>query len=106
MSNRRTRGVVASPLKTVILTGTTGATEGSTISVAHNLGLTDMAQVVGLTTIVLSDSNQAIPSSFSVNAGFQFDAWLDINNFNLKLDNTASEAILSNAYKALVTFIE
>lgn len=84
------------------LTGTTGATEGSTINIAH--GLT-AAKIIGFDVLVNANNN-LIPMAFVDVAEFEFNAFIDPTNVKVNLSSTNSANLLSNTVTVLLTYEE
>jgi len=85
------------------LTGTTDATEGSAINIAHGLTL---SKIIGFDVLVTADNGNRIPMSFVSVAEFQFDAFLTSTNVRLVLSFANSGQLLSSAVTVLLTYEE
>lgn len=85
------------------LTGTTGATEGSTTDIAHGLTL---SKIIGLSVLVTADNSNLIPPGLVFTAEFEYDTFLDPTNVKIRLSNTNSGTLLGNAITVLLTYEE
>jgi len=101
------RGAVANSiggLKIKRLTGTTGASEGSSVDVAH--GLT-MAKIIGWTSRVVLDTDTSISDGFTASVGSEFNAFVFTDtNMRVSLHATNSENILSKAFEIIVFYVD
>lgn len=96
-------GLGASMIKMKKLTSTTGATEGSSVLVAHGLTL---AKIIGFDVLVTADNGNLIPMSFVSVPEFQFDAFMTSTNVHLILSVANSGKLLGNAFTVLLTYEE
>jgi len=96
-------GSDAPVIKMKKLTGTTGATEGSTIDIAHGLTL---AKIIGFDVLVTADNSNLIPMSFVSVSEFQFDSFIDPTNVRITMSTANSGNLLSNAVTVLLTYEE
>lgn len=85
------------------LTGTTGSTEGSTISIAHGLTL---AKIIGFDALVTADNGNIIPMAFISVSEFEFYSFIDPTNVRITMSSTNSAQLLSNAVTVLLTYEE
>lgn len=85
------------------LTGTTGATEGANVTVAHGLTL---SKIIGFDVLVTADNGNLIPMSFVSVVEFEFDAFITSTNVSVNLSATNSANLLSNAFTVLLTYEE
>lgn len=90
-------------IKVKKLTGTTGATEGSTSDVAHGLTST---KIIGITALVYHTSGQAIQAEYTFNAEYQFSCYFNGTNVTIANATTNSANILSKPFTVLVTYEE
>ena len=98
-----TLGSDAPAIKMKEYTSTTGATEGSEITIAH--GLTT-SKIIGIQALIDDGANILVPPSFTANAGWQYDVWINSTNIHLKLHDTNSEDVLSKSVKIILTYEE
>ena len=100
----RKKGVqLVAPLtkvKITKLTGTTGATEGSTTSIAHGLTL---SKIIGLDVLVTANNGNLIPPTFVSVSEFQYDVFIDPTNIRVILSIANSGSILNGAITVLLT---
>ncbi len=82
-------GSDAPKIKIKKLTGTTGATVGSVVSVAHGLTLSKIISLMG----IVQTGTYAIPPDKTLDANYLYDIWADGTNVNLRLGGTASAAV-------------
>lgn len=96
-------GADAPILRVKKITGTTSATEGGVVSVAH--GLT-ASQIRGVQVVVrpTATPDEAVPPGFTANAGRQYDAYTGTSNLAVSNHATNSENILSAGFTALITY--
>ena len=83
------------------LTGTTGATEGDTTTIAHGLAL---SQIVGLNVLVTASNGNLIPPSFVRVFEFQYDVFIDPTVVRVILSIANSGSILNSAITVLLTY--
>lgn len=89
-------------LKWLKLTGTSGATEGSSVNVSH--GLT-VSKIVGYQSMIRWDGTTSTGSTpGDLTAGYKYYVYLNGANFVIKLDDTSSESILSKDVIILVQY--
>ena len=98
-----TLGSDAPAIKMKEYTSTTGATEGSEITIVH--GLTT-SKIIGIQALIDDGANILVPPSFTANAGWQYDVWINSTNIHLKLHDTNSEDVLSKSVKIILTYEE
>ena len=84
-----------------IVTGTSGATEGSTTTVAHGLLLADIVSWVS--NLKLS-ATSIITQGHTATNGFKYQVFPDTNNMVIQLDGISSENALSKAVEILIWF--
>ena len=82
-------------------TGVTGATEGSTTTIAHGLTL---SQIVGLDVLITADNGNLIPPNLVFTPEFQYCAFLTPTNIAIRLGTGNSGNILGNAITVLLTY--
>ena len=92
-------GTGAPNIKTKKLTGITGATEGSTTNIAHGLTL---SKIIGFMVLVSADNGNSIPPGLVFAAEFEYDAFIDATNAVIRLSDTNSGNMLSNAIVVLI----
>jgi hypothetical protein len=93
-------------IKVAVLSGTTGATEGSTVTAAH--GVT-VGKIVGVSCIVFDAATSIVTEGYVPGggvAGYQFNVSVSSGNVNVANHATSSENILSDTFKCLVTYVE
>lgn len=91
-------------LKVKLITGTTGATEGANIDVAHGVG--DVDKILAWTSRVKFDDNTWVPQgqrTDPINQEFIGFPFTD-TNFRLGLKGGNSAAILSKAFEILLFY--
>ncbi len=86
-----------------VLTGTTAATEGGTVNIAHGLTST---KIVGWTVYVAYASGSGIGELNSRVAGYQFYSELVATDFRIDNHATLSENILSKTIYIVVTYTD
>lgn len=96
-------GDTAPAIKQKKLTGTTPASENSTLTIAHGLTST---KIIGVQCIVHSASGSGILPGFTKTAEFQYDVGYDGTNVSIYLSATNSGSILSKAVTVLITYEE
>ena len=93
----------APSIKQKKLTGTTGATEGTTTNIAHGLTI---GKILGYHVLVSTGSGNRVPPVFASVAEHEYDAFMDGTNVVVALTATNSGSILSRAISVLVTYEE
>ena len=83
------------------LTGTTGATEGSRVTVAH--GLTG-AKILAIDCLILWATNSKMGPGHIYDVGYNYSCYADNININVRLDATGSENVTSKAFTVLITY--
>ena len=83
------------------LTGTTGATEGSRVTVAH--GLTG-AKILAIDCLILWATNSKMGPGHIYDVGYNYSCYADNVNINVRLDATGSENVTSKEYTVLITY--
>ena len=96
-------GSTAPNIKMKKLTGTTGATEGSSTNISHGLTLN---KIIGLSVLVVADNGNVIPPGLVFASGFQYDAFMTPTNVTITLSATNSSNMLSNAITVSLTYEE
>ncbi|KKM68554.1 hypothetical protein LCGC14_1459710 [marine sediment metagenome] len=94
-------GSGAPTIKMKKVTGTTGATEGTSTFIAHGL-----TQSKILSFQVFITSTDLIPPFFTAIAEFQYDVYLESPNVVIMLHSTNSGNLLSKAITVLITYEE
>ncbi len=94
-------GVSAPIIKMKKLTGTTGATEGSRVTVAH--GLTG-AKILAIDCLILWATNSKMGPGHIYDVGYNYSCYADNVNINVRLDATGSENVTSKAFTVLITY--
>lgn len=94
-------GPSAPAIKYKKLTGTMGATEGASISIAH--GLTG-AKILDISVMVESSTNYAMPSKFTNNVGFQFEYYAHGTHLVIINHPSGSEYVMGKPFRALITY--
>ena len=95
-------GSNAPKVKMLKLTGTTAATQGASVSIAHGLVSTKILSVV---VLVEYAAGNFIPASYSNGAGYEFNFNY---NTNINVINLAGNSanILGKPFKVLITYEE
>ena len=93
-------GSDAPGIKLKKLTGTTGATEGNTTSIAHGLTL---SKIIGLNVLVTASNGNSIPPELLFPNEFEYNAFLTPTDVIIRLSSTNSGSILSGAIVVLLT---
>ena len=94
-------GEYAPAIKYKKLTGTMGATEGASVTIAH--GLTG-AKILDISVMVASSSNYAMPSKFTTNVGFQFEYYAHGTHLVIINHASGSEYVMGKPFRALITY--
>ena len=90
-------------VKMLRLSGTTGASQGATTNVVHNL---DMSKIVGVQVFLKLYDYYFIPPSFIEIPGYLYTWSIYILNFNLRLSASSSDSILSKEFEVLIFYKE
>ncbi len=85
------------------LTGTTGATEGSSTSIAHGLTI---SKVIGCQVFVNNAAGAKIPPAYIGAAEYQYNAFIDNNDVHIMLSGSNSGNLKSKAISVLITYEE
>lgn len=96
-----TLGTGAPSVKMKKLTGTTAATEGSTVTVAH--GLT-ASKILSVDVIVDDGAGTYIKQNVTEFIGREFNVYFNATNVFVRNHGTNSENLLSKAFSVLVTY--
>lgn len=96
-------GTDAPAIKVKKLTGTTAATEGGTVAIAH--GLT-VGKIIGVQVLVEYGAGNWIPTGYTINPEYQVDYVVGVTNITLYNQNTNSGNVLSKPVKILITYEE
>ena len=96
-------GSNAPAIKTMILTGTTAATQGGTVNIYHGL---NPANILSVSVLVNYYSNNYVPPSFRIDSSYDYDYYI-ISAFLTVFNSPASSSgILSKPIKILITYKE
>lgn len=93
-------GSDAPAIKVKKLTGTTGAAQGSFMSVAH--GLT-RAKIISVTVLV-DNGTKSLPPSYTQSTGTQYDFDVDATNINILNSASNSNGILNKPFTVMITY--
>ncbi len=85
------------------LTGTTGATEGDSVDIAHGLTI---SKILGYHVLVSTASGNRVPPAFTSVAEHEYDAFMNGTNVVVALTAANSGSLLSRAISVLVTYEE
>jgi hypothetical protein len=85
------------------LTGTTGAAEGDSVTVAHGLTST---KIINAAAQVWFAAGSAVPHGYAHDAGFEFHVAFNGTDVYIRNHPTNSENILSKAFTVLITYEE
>jgi len=94
-------GTTAPAIKTLKLTGTTGATQGNQTNIAHGI---NSAKILGVTVLVEYVSGSFIPTSYNSSIGFEFDYFITGTNVVVWTKSGNSGFILSKPIRVLLTY--
>jgi hypothetical protein len=83
------------------LTGTTSATQGTSISIAH--GLTS-SKIIAVAVLVEYASNSFIHHSYQFNTGYEFNFFITATTISIANVAANSGNILSKPFKILITY--
>lgn len=86
-----------------ILTGTTGSSQGSSVSLAHGLTSTN---IIHSSAMVEYTTGYKVPQEHSATAGYQFSLKVDPTNIVITNSAANSSNILSKSVKVTVTYTE
>lgn len=95
-------GSDAPKLKIKKLTGTTGATEGSTITILHG---TSKSKILGV-TILVDDGNILRPVNYTAIPEYEYNYYISATDVAIRLSATNSGNILNKAATILLTYEE
>lgn len=90
-------------IKVKKLTGTTAATEGASVGIAHGLTL---SKIVSITAMVARGDNVDVPPEHSFVGEMQYSLYADSTNIFVNNHPTNSGSILSKAVRILITYEE
>ena len=96
-------GNVGTKIKYKKITGTTPASQGNLISVAHGLTST---KIVSIDAVVHQASGEGCSNSYTVSAGFQYDYSYDSTNAFITLTASNSANILSKSFTIIIGYEE
>jgi len=85
------------------LTGTTGATQGSSVLIAHGL---NSAKVLSIDVLVDYGGSSFVHHSYTESAGFQFNFYMNSTHIIIVNVLGNSGSILSKPFRILVTYEE
>ena len=94
-------GDLAPAIKTKKITGTTGANQGDTVSVVHNL---TGGKIISYTLKIETSADNGVGSEHSFNSGFQASINHDNTNFNVYNSALNSSNILSKNFIIYLTY--
>jgi hypothetical protein len=96
-------GSNAPAVKMLKLTGTTGNTQGGTISIPHGL---NSSKILAVNILVQYASGASVPPSYTINGGFEYHYYVTPNNIDVWTKSGSSASILSAPITILVTYEE
>jgi hypothetical protein len=102
-SNYTALGESSPAIKMKKLTGTTGAAEGDSVTVAHGLTST---KIINAAAQVWFAAGSAVPHGYAHDAGFEFHVAFNGTDVYIRNHPTNSENILSKAFTVLITYEE
>jgi hypothetical protein len=94
-------GTTAPAIKMIELTGTTSASQGGSVSVAHGL---NSAKILSVDVLVEYFSGAFIPASYQGSAGYEFNFYITSSSVYLINQSANSGSILSKPYRVLITY--
>lgn len=94
-------GSNAPPIKVLKLTGTTAATQGGQVTIAHGL---NVAKILAVDVLVQSSPNNWVHPSYVAGLGYVFNYVVGATNITVINVATQSANILSSPIKILVTY--
>jgi hypothetical protein len=83
------------------LTGTTSASQGGSVSIAH--GLT-VSKILSVTILVEYFTDAFVPASYQYNTGYEFTFWMTASQINVVNVAGNSVNVLSKPFKILITY--
>jgi hypothetical protein len=83
------------------LTGTTAASQGSSVNVAHGLTASKILSVV---VLVEYSASSYIHHSYMLNPGYEFNYYITSSNITVANISGNSASILSNPFKIIITY--
>jgi len=86
-----------------IVEGTTGASQGSSVTYAHSL---DSTKIIHISGTVEYSTGYRVPQEHQGTAGYQFSVAVDPTNVTVKNHATNSGSILSKPFKIAITYTE
>jgi hypothetical protein len=89
------------PIKTLYLTGTSGATDGSTVNIAH--GLT-VGKILTATALLEYATGNFIASNYTVSAGYQYDVIIAPANVAIQLKAGNSANIVNKPVRIFIVY--
>ncbi|MGL4630671.1 MAG: hypothetical protein ACRCVT_05630 [Leadbetterella sp.] len=91
----------APSIKMKKFTGTTSATQGGTITIAH--GVTD-AKILSVRIMVNYNSNASVPDGFNKDNGFECNTYISAGSIYIENKTGNSGSILSKPFTALIVY--
>ena len=83
------------------LSGTTSATQGTFVNIAHGLAV---SKIIAIDVLVEYSSNSFIHHSYQFNPGFEFNYFINATNITIANVAANSGSILSKPFKILITY--
>ena len=96
-------GSDAPSIKMKKVTGTTGATEGSTTSIVHGLTI---SKVLGYNISVENTAGAKIPPAYIGSTEYQYNAYIDASDVHIMLSGSNSGNLKSKLITVLITYEE
>lgn len=87
-----------------ILTGTTAATQGGSIGIAHGLNFSKIIGVSGSVQMVAGSPGLWLCTDYKTNAGGAFSVWFDATNVSVGNDSNNSGLILSKPFRLVIHY--
>ena len=94
-------GSNAPAIKMLKLTGTTAASQGTTVSVAHGV---NSAKILSVSVLVDFAAGSSVPPSYNGNAGYEYDFYTTATSIVVWPKSGNSANILSKPFRILVTY--
>ena len=85
------------------LTGTTGATQGANMSIAHGVSA---GKILSVDVLVEYGTNSFVHHSYTESAGYEFNFFFGASNITIVNINGNSAQILSKPFRILITYEE
>ncbi len=96
-------GSNAPAVKMLKLTGTTGNTQGGTISIPHGL---NSSKILAVNILVQYSSGSSVPPSYTINGGYEYHYYVTPANIDVWTKSGSSASILSAPITILITYEE